>query len=284
MAADRFRYQQALRLGERKIEELGIDSLPVDPKAIAAQHHIVVKPKPPTAPGVSGFLMRAGEQFGIMYATNIDNEGRMRFTIAHELGHYFLPGHAEELFRGGNGLHESRSGFITRDPRELEADHFASGLLMPGRLFSEAMDNAPDGFSGIQTLADICQTSLTATAIRYAALADGVVAVVVSERDRVVFCAMSEAIRDMKGLTWLGKGSVIARDTETFRFNQDRSNVYRARRSEAWSSLDLWLDDASEIEVKEDVVGLGGYGRTLTVLFTDEETMPYDGEEDEDDY
>jgi len=31
------------------------------------------------------------------------------------------------------------------------------------------------------------------------------------------------------------------------------------------------LDGAPRIEIKEDVVGLGHYGKTLTVLFTDAE-------------
>lgn len=47
--------------------------------------------------------MRLGETFGIQYASHIANEGFIRFTVAHELGHYFLPGHAEHLFRPVKG-------------------------------------------------------------------------------------------------------------------------------------------------------------------------------------
>ena len=36
------------------------------------------------------------------------------------------------------------------------------------------------------------------------------------------------------------------------------------------------------VEMEEDVVGLGSYGKTLTVLFTDEDLEPEDECEDDD--
>jgi hypothetical protein len=270
-----------MRAGENKVRELELTQLPINPFDIASQHHIDVEPKPSTESGVSGFLMKVGDAFGIMYATNIDNEGRKRFTVAHELGHYFLPGHPDLLFRDGNRLHASRSGFITRDDTELEADHFAVGLLMPSHLFRQAMVDDDEGFKAIERLAGQCVTSLTATAIRYAQCTDDPVVVVVTERDRVVFSVMSTVIRDLPGIDWMTKGSVIARETQTFSFNLDHQNIACCRRSEAWTTLDLWLDGAPALDMKEDVVGLGGYGRTLTVLFTGE---PIEDEESDDDF
>ena len=76
-------------------------------------------------------LVRHQDVFGIMYATHIDNDGFQRFSIAHEIGHYVLDGHVNHIFPSGDGLHTSEAGFISGDPFELEADHFAAGLLMP---------------------------------------------------------------------------------------------------------------------------------------------------------
>jgi Zn-dependent peptidase ImmA (M78 family) len=115
-----------------------------------------------------------------MYATHIKNEGFIRFTVAHELGHYFLPGHPETLFPDGHGTHASRSGFVSRGPIEEEADHFAATLLMPEALFVAASNDADVGFAAIDSLATQCKTSITATAIRYATYAESAVAVVVS--------------------------------------------------------------------------------------------------------
>jgi Zn-dependent peptidase ImmA (M78 family) len=60
--------------------------------------------------------------------------GFRRFTIAHELGHYFIEGHVDAIFSEGS-VHESRAGFISSSNFELEADHFAARLLMHNALF-----------------------------------------------------------------------------------------------------------------------------------------------------
>ena len=75
---------------ERLIKELGIERLPIDPIVIAGSLGIVVQPKATTG-GVSGMLIRVGNEFGIAYATHIDSEGFKRFSIAHEIGHYRIP-------------------------------------------------------------------------------------------------------------------------------------------------------------------------------------------------
>jgi len=46
--------------------------------------------------------------------------------------------------------------------------------------------------------------------------------------------------------------------------------------------LDDWLEGAPRIELKEDVIGLGHYGKTLTVLHTDQAIEPEDPDDTED--
>lgn len=273
------RYEMASRQAERLVRDLGITALPVDPFAIAEQHGIVVQVKPTATPGVSGFLMKVGDQFGIMYATHIQNDGFIRFSVAHELGHYFLPGHPDYLFAGGNELHESRSGFVSGDSYELEADYFAAGLLMPETLFVGALRQTGLGFTAIESLAKTCKTSITATAIRFTKYTDDPVAAVVSSGTRIDYCFMSEALKRTRGFTWLRKGEPIPVGTETHRFNRDSTNVTSGRKVEGLTALDRWFSDAPEIEMKEDVVGLGNYGKTLTVLFTDEVIDDEDNDE-----
>jgi len=275
--------QTAAAEAEKLVHKLGITTLPIDPFAIAREHDIEVRPKPSLSPGVSGFLMKVGDTFGIMYATHINNEGFMRFTVAHELGHYFLPGHPAKLFPEGRGLHESRSGFVSRDPFEEEADHFAAGLLMPTNLFTEALDHAGEGFAAIDGLASLCKTSITSTAIRFAALSPDPVAVIVSCGPRIEYCFMSEVLRDLPAIEWIRKSELLPNETATYTFNSDRNNVAVGAKAEAWTTLDLWFDGAPSIDMKEDVVGLGSYDKTLTVLFTSEAIRNEDEEDDFDD-
>jgi hypothetical protein len=268
---------------ESVIADLEITSLPVDPFAIADKHEITVMKKVSDAPGVSGFLLKQGDAFGIMYATHVSSAGFIRFTVSHELGHYFLPGHPAKLFPAGDGLHCSKSGFICDEECEVEADHFAATLLMPERLFLDAVRTAGAGFPAIEHLADLCETSITATAIRYAELAEDPVAVVMSCGRNVEWCFMSAPLHDLRGLQWLRKGALVPPSSATGRFNRVTSNVRTTARDEAWSSLDLWLDGAPKVDVKEDVVGLGSYGRTLTVLFTEDALEDEEDWENEDD-
>lgn len=163
----------------RVIRERGVITLPVDPVAIARAVGIEVVAKPASAKGVSGMLIRHGNDFVIAYATHIDSPGFQNFSIAHELGHYFLDGHVDAVI-GPDGMHQSHAGFTSDDRYELEADHFAAALLMPDELFPAAVSHAGEGLAAIEYLSGLCVTSLTATAIRYTKCTDEVVAVVVS--------------------------------------------------------------------------------------------------------
>lgn len=123
------------------IKEHRIESLPIDPIAFARKLDIEVMPKDPRSVGVSGMLLRRGNHFGIAYATHIDSPGFQNFSVAHELGHYFIPGHVEAVLAHGD-VHESRAGFRSSDRHEVEADYFAANFLMPEDLFSKAIDRA----------------------------------------------------------------------------------------------------------------------------------------------
>ena len=64
----------------------------------------------------------------IMVNDNITNDGRRHFTIAHELGHYFL---CHELKNGQCFDADILEDGTAVDAIEREANYFASCLLMP---------------------------------------------------------------------------------------------------------------------------------------------------------
>lgn len=92
---------------------------------------------------------------------------RVRFTLAHELGHFFIDEHREALLAGRVPSHPSHCDH--RSPRlvEVEADTFASGLLMPWSRFLPAARRAKLGLPGVLELAGAFRVSLTAAALRY---------------------------------------------------------------------------------------------------------------------
>ena len=249
---------------QKVLHDLKIDTLRVDPIAIAGKHGIAVEAKPDNVEGVSGALIKAGDQFGILYATHIQSIGFQRFSIAHELGHYFTDGHTDALLE--NNLHVSRAGFTSADPFEQEADYFAASLLMPERPFKRALDSHKAGLTCVDALSAACETSLTATAIRYASLTADGVAVIATTGQSVDWCFMSEALKEAKGLNWLRKGTPVPGGTLTAAFNADPENIRGARRDSGDGRLNDWLDGERVYKVVEEVVGLGQYGRSLTLL------------------
>ena len=205
-------------------------ALPIDLHALAKSRGILVEAKPSAAKGVSGMLLRVGDDFAIGYATHINSNGFQRFSIAHELGHYFL-GHADTMFRGGKTVHESQAGFGSREQIELEADHFAAGLLMPAELFKQEAGRHSDGLVAIEKVAERCQTSITSSAIRYAELTDAAVAIIISNGSSVDYCFASRSLRGIKRYRHTLKGSTLPRDSLTRDFNQTASNIADAKRS-----------------------------------------------------
>jgi hypothetical protein len=211
-------------------------------------------------------LLRHGNSFGILYASEIPNEGFQRFSVAHELGHYFLEGHIDHVLPKDGSAHASHAGSFSADLYEQEADSFAVSLLMPAGPFKQLIHQAGLGLADIESAAEICRTSLTATAIRYAELSDDAVAIIVSTKRTVDYCLMSDAMKSLPDLSWLKRGSLVPGNTETARFNADPSRVLHGERVE--SELDVldWLGGKRSSMVTEEVVGLGRYGKTLTVL------------------
>lgn len=277
-----FRLKMAKQTAEVLLKQEGITSLPVDPFALAASRDIVVQAKPDTADGVSGMLLRHGDLFGILYATYIPSEGFQRFSISHELGHYFIEGHLDQLLPK-DGVHSSRAGFVSGDPYELEADNFAAWLLMPAGLCKRAIIRRDAGLTTVEALAAECRTSLTATAIRYAELTDDAAAVIISTGRTIDYCLLSKAMKSLPQLSWLKKGSPVPTSTETARLSAAPERVLKGDRAANEVDIMDWLGGTRSAIAIEEVVGLGRYGKTLTVLSSSAIGHEEDGDDDDDD-
>jgi hypothetical protein len=157
------------KTAEEVLRSLGMWRLPVDPLQIADEEGIKVKPGEYS----DGFDARIEyfpmfRRFGIYYRAVGVNEGRMRFSLGHELGHYYLPHHRERLEKGES--HNSESDFKSRDPLEHEADQFAAELLMPRELFQKYVSGYRQSVCCLKELMELAsrlKTSIISTAIRY---------------------------------------------------------------------------------------------------------------------
>lgn len=273
----KFKIKAARLHGEKIAKENGFTEFPILPKKIAAENEIEVVAKPPDKEGVSGGIVFQSNDVTIFYATNIESDGYKRFTIGHELGHYFLPGHPEEIQKLAP-IHLSRAGFTQGGASiEIEADHFSSGLLMPSPLVKNVLLNGPIGLEGVLTLAEQSQCSLTASAIRAAECSVYPIAVIVSQKDVICYGFLSDAFKKLKPAQYPRKGSALPASS-TLRFNEDIKNVQSAERACSRVSFADWFGSQPNIELDEEIIGLGSYGYTLTVLTS--EKLPFDPDDD----
>ncbi len=245
--------------------QLHIDSLPVDVFGIAERIGVTVHEKPDAKAGVSGALLKIGNHFAIAYATHISSVGFQRFSVGHELGHLHIPGHADALLPTGITMHESRAGDPSANTREREADEFAANLLMPRGLFQSAMLRVGDGLSAILKLADLCGTSTLATAIRYARLTDEPMAVVVSEGSTVRYAFLSDELKEFPDIDWPRRDCQLPL-VPTARFNGTPRNVVSRQHAEHETPMGDWFGGNRSAMLREEIIGLGQYGRTLTIL------------------
>ncbi|MBF2760721.1 MAG: ImmA/IrrE family metallo-endopeptidase [Ectothiorhodospiraceae bacterium AqS1] len=266
-------------MAEGILKEQEVDCLPIDPKAVAESFGITVIEKPGMSEGVSGALIKVDNQFVIAYATHIRSEGFRRFSIGHELGHYLLEGHAEALLPTGQRMHQSRAGYRSGDQYEREADYFSARLLMPNPMFKQAMRSVDDGLDAIELLASRCKTSLLATANRYIEEAEIPMAMVVSSGQSIDYAFLSDELKEFRDITWPKKGSSIP-VVPTAVFNRDDANIRNAKREDKESDLRDWFGGRVSVTLTEEIIGLGGYGMTLTIL----STKTFADEDDEDGY
>jgi len=249
----------------RVLNEYQISKLPIDPKLIAKKANILVEPNTNCEKGVSGMLLRNGENYCIIYATYLENQGFENFSIAHELGHYFLEGHFDKIFQYGK-IHKSTADFISDNEIERQADTFAASLLMPENLFKDHLTEYGKGMTCIEAMSKLCNTSLTATAIRYAELTENKVVVIISTNGIIDYCRISNAVFDLRDIEIPKKGDRIPKGTATERISGN--SVFMFKQETLYLETDFrdWLECRKPKEAAEEAKGLGKYGKVLTVI------------------
>ena len=142
----------------------------------------------------------------LLYNHRLKSPGRIRFTQAHELGHYLL----HRTQRSSFECSESDMVDLTQDTLTIEAqaDDFAGTLLMPLDDFRAQMSGASD-FDALGACAERYGTSLTATTLRWLKHTDAS-AVLVVHRDGFLLWAYPSNAAYRSGAFFKTRGNTIA--------------------------------------------------------------------------
>lgn len=135
-------------------------------------------------------VMKSGRSI-VSLNSNIEFPQKKRFVLAHELGHIILHGGQEATFSDDYATLEA----YKNGPQEIEANEFASELLMPELLFKEACFKQKFGSELIKNLSERFNTSLTSTVYRYIDLGPHPICVFYSKDRKVQYWKKSEQFR-----------------------------------------------------------------------------------------
>jgi len=117
---------------------------------------------------------------------------RVRFTLAHELGHYLIDEHRNALKSGLTPSHPSFTNFSSDNEVELEADFFASSLLIPKSRLLKDVFKRKFSFNLIEELATKYQTSITATLIKFASIGNHPIMIICSIDNKIKWFKYSD--------------------------------------------------------------------------------------------
>lgn len=148
---------------------------PIDVTHIAATHGISVHYEP-MEDTVSGMLVIHGDHC-VIAVNQLHHEHRRRFTIAHELGHYFLHRTQASVFVDAIYFRDTTSS-AGRKRQEIAANAFAAELLMPIDAIREKFGYQPVADIGDEPLREAAhEFGVSAQAITIRLIALGLIGV-----------------------------------------------------------------------------------------------------------
>ncbi len=113
----------------------------------------------------------------------IEYEGRRRFTLAHELGHFELH-HNINSHLDDNAL---TLDYFKKGNQEYEANQFASEILMPSKLFQSYTLGREFSPNLLREIAKYFNTSITSVAYRYLEIGQHPIYIFYSKDKKVIY-------------------------------------------------------------------------------------------------
>jgi hypothetical protein len=223
--------------------------------------------------------------FALLYNTKYDagcrpgnHHPRTRFSIAHELGHYYLEHHHAYLTHGGRS-HASINEFRSKSLIEKEADAFAASLLLPTDFVNPIVNSGEVSLARLEDLATNFETSLVSTAIRSVQLSHFPCALVGIRQSAVAWTFPSSAL--IRAGIYPNKG-VLPRNVSEPRagFHVGAGDQPKTEgRVRDWFNT-YERDDLGQVFVTEEYVPVTSMGTLLVLITMDENDVSSDEEEE----
>jgi Zn-dependent peptidase ImmA (M78 family) len=180
------------------------------------------------------------------------NSNRKKFTIAHELGHFYIPWHSDLMFGCDINEMDFKNDYA---PREKEANLFAAELLMPEIQFR-------NNFSGkinyieVSRLANVFDVSFQAALNR---------CIDMTLEDCIVICSLNRQIKWFKA-------------TDQFPLHVNRKKVSELSAAEDLCDLQffqtkvieepgyVWFSNADEESIEEESILFPNFKEVISII------------------
>lgn len=247
----------------------GVPRFPVDVPALAREcssvfhwSDSIVEVRGESIPGFEGALIPSpsGKSWLLLYNDLITSPGRVRFTMAHELGHYILHRrqHPIRCDEAAMTTHDHDGGSI-----EAEANAFAATLLMPLNDLRQQIREKVC-FDQLGDLADRYGVSLTAATAAWISCAE-IPVVMIVHRDGFMDWAWSSRKAMKAGAYFSARRSPepIPIPDMSLAADQDVEHERSGRAVQA----SIWFPNApSHVTVRELKVTATSYETVITLL------------------
>ncbi len=204
--------------------------------------------------GCDGVLVRPqGMNRGIIAVRrDIWSPGRKRVTIAHEIGHFVLHGHDDHgsICKGKDIEGWAKGG----NDKERQADDFAAELLIPTTVVAPHLISHTPSLGVVESIANDCGASLSASAWRYCDLTTEQCSVVWSEKEQIVWSKASSEFP-----FFIKKGQQI--EQASYAYNCFKGEVVPSHPELV--SAEAWIDSWNLIQgsrIYEESRALPSYG------------------------
>jgi hypothetical protein len=276
----------ATLLGESIAEQLGLIAPPISPfRVIDAENGRVLPFGDDFGDAFDGRLEYQSPRFLLFFNTKYDawshagqHHPKVNFTVAHELGHYFLDHHRKYLQRSGKA-HSSLTEFQVEAPPEREADCFAAGLLMPRSLLEPTVNAGPPTFPKVRSSAKEFDVSLTSMAVRWVQLSHFPCAILVVGDGQIQWGFTSDALKRAGGYRVRKGEAVTSRPAVKFLSAEASLTIFREGKDS--SPSERWIDWEREgVWVQEWYTVIPTLRQMLIFLAADEDDVLDDEEDD----
>lgn len=194
--------------------------------------------------------------------SNIEYPQKKRFVLAHELGHMLLHGNSEATFSDDYATLEA----YKNGPQEIEANEFASELLMPESLFKQACFKRKFSSDLLRELAETFNTSITSTAYRYRQFGNHPICLFFSKDGKIIYWKKSDDFS-----VWIPDRNKLSVPADSVAFEYySKGTIYSKKDSDQQIFKSTWFElgeNNADTPMFEYCVVTPRYNTVLSVIW-----------------